>query len=250
MPRNRPYVHIIAGHDPSSGAGLSADIKTLEANKVYGLSVCTALTWQHESKLDAVEWISVAKILSALEILVEKYPLQWIKIGIVENIEVLGEIVSWIKGRNPIAQIILDPVFTASVGKAFHEQVEQEKWLHVFSHCHLITPNWEEMQLLFPEDDPIYSARSLGEQVIVYLKGGHNPDDPGRDYLFTGKKEYSFRPKGEHISPKHGSGCVLASAITANLARGYPLHKACLRAKGYTARFLSSHPSLLGYHNR
>ncbi|MEM7366978.1 MAG: hydroxymethylpyrimidine/phosphomethylpyrimidine kinase [Bacteroidota bacterium] len=250
MPNTRPYVYVIAGHDPSSGAGLTADIKTLEANKVYGLSVCSALTYQHESRFDEVEWISPDKIIRNLEILADKYPLNWIKIGIIEHVEVLQEILTWIKGKKAGAKVILDPVFRASAGGEFQSDTQAPLWRELLGECHLITPNWEEIQLLFPEKPPLEAARLLGQSTIVYLKGGHNSADPGTDYLFSKEKEFRFRPKGQGVSPKHGSGCVLASSITAQLARGFPLQKACLRAKRYTTSFLSSHPSLLGYHQR
>lgn len=250
MPYTRPYVYVIAGHDPSSGAGLTADLKTLEVNKVYGLSVCSGLTYQHESRFDAVDWVPLDRMLRGLEILAKKYPLDWVKIGIVEHVEVLQEIIEWIKTRNANTRIILDPVLKASAGTVFHSEDTFTRWRQIFEECHLITPNWEEIQQLFPGRDPVETARELGQSTIVYLKGGHHPEHPGRDLLFTGDKEYVFRSRVREVQPKHGSGCVLASAITAQLARGYPLHKACLRAKRYTTRFLTSHPSLLGYHQR
>ena len=99
------------------------------------------------------------------------------------------------------------------------------------------------------EKDEKKASQDLSKFCNVFLKGGHNENDLGRDFLFTTEgKEFSFRAKQKVEVGKHGSGCVLSSAIITNLARGYKLHRACLRAKQYTAEFLNSNKNLLGYH--
>ena len=83
----------------------------------------------------------------------------------------------------------------------------------------------------------------------MFLKGGHAEKKVGYDTLFLKEgKQFSFRPKTKNIFSKHGSGCVLSSALTANLAKGEDLQRACLKAKQYTERILSSNKTLLGYH--
>jgi hydroxymethylpyrimidine/phosphomethylpyrimidine kinase len=82
----------------------------------------------------------------------------------------------------------------------------------------------------------------------IFLKGGHHPEFPGRDYLWSGGKVWVLEGDAGEVYPKHGSGCVLASSLTANLALGYSLDKAAVRAKRYTARFLASNKTLLGWH--
>ena len=72
MPRTRPTVLSIAGYDPCGGAGLLADIKTFEANKVYGLGVISAITWQNESSFEKVEWLNPNKIISQIALLLKK----------------------------------------------------------------------------------------------------------------------------------------------------------------------------------
>ena len=248
MARHRPYVLSLAGLDPSGGAGLLADIKTMEAHRVYGLGVCTALTFQNDVQFEGLEWIPMHKITQQADLLFDRFTINCAKIGLVENGAVLGKLITYLKNRNPGIQLILDPILRASAGFTFHADTEGPLWQRILEQLTLITPNWNEMQQLVPEQAPLQGAASMSRHCAVLLKGGHHPQAPGRDYLFLGNRQYPFRPKGTRMVAKHGSGCVLSSAIAAHLAKGYALPRACLRAKAYTAKFLSSSPQLLGYH--
>ena len=249
MPRKRPHVLTVAGFDPSAGAGLLADIKTFESHKVYGLGACTALTVQNEDEFVSVEWIPKREILSQLEILLTRYKVEYVKIGLLQNLSLLESLVELLIDKEPRVKIIWDPILSASAGFEFHTDAFMPV-PELFSQLYMVTPNWKEMQALTSELDAMEAARNLSKRVHVYLKGGHREDDPGKDVLFTQEgKEYPFRSKGVIRGPKHGSGCVLSSSITAHLAKGFPLHRACLKAKTYTWHFLNSTPHLLGYHH-
>lgn len=266
MSEKRPYVLSIAGFDPSGGAGITADIKTFEANKVYGLGVCTALTFQNDENFEGVDWISFKKIIKQIEMFRKKYKINWIKIGLVESFDVLERLIWYLKEIFKDCKIIWDPILKASAGFPFHQNFEINKLEILAKNLFLITPNWDEVQKLYPGIEPLDGAKRLSSYCNVFLKGGHNIKAPGRDYLFlidlvnvsdknhletkNNKKfnQFSFRPKEIIKYSKHGSGCVLSAAITANLARGYNLHKACLISKDYITKFLLSSNSLLGYH--
>lgn len=81
MPEPRPYALSIAGFDPSGGAGLLADCKTLESNAVYGLGVCTALTVQNDVAFERVQWVSGADILDQARLLFARFTIEYVKIG-------------------------------------------------------------------------------------------------------------------------------------------------------------------------
>ena len=83
----------------------------------------------------------------------------------------------------------------------------------------------------------------------VLLKGGHNPNEMGVDYLYTEKDVHQLLPKTGKCYEKHGSGCVLSAAITANLALEQNLQMACENAKIYTEIYLLSNPTKLGFHH-
>lgn len=248
MPGSRVPVLSIAGYDPSGGAGLLADCKTFESHKVLGMGVCTALTYQNDREFDDIQWTKPEDILRQLEILNRQFQFKYIKIGLIENLEVLLQVIDYLIDVRPGSKVVLDPIFKASAGFDFHQGIAQEQFLAIAQKIYMLTPNWDEMQKIFPKKEVKKGAAYLSQYCKVYLKGGHNPAELGKDFLYHKDQVYPLNPKTKNPSPKHGSGCVLSSAITANLARDYPLLKACLKAKGYISKFLDSNPTLLGYH--
>jgi len=245
MPRVRKHVLVIGGFDPSGGAGVLADIKALEQHKVYGMAINTANTVQNDSEFLNVNWVDEKLVEDQLDILLKQYTFQYAKIGLVPSVGLLKK---WLDKLSHLdCKIIWDPVLKASAGFDFGHDAEEMK--SVLSRVFLLTPNWYEIKQIAGKDG-IEGAKELSEHCHVFLKGGHNEDDPGRDYLVTASGIQNFRSKIKTVSPKHGSGCVLASAITANLANDYNLSRSCLRAKQYVERFLTSNDTLLGYHKR
>ena len=167
----------------------------------------------------------------------------------IENLDVLNELIKALSTEHRALKIIWDPILKATAGFDFHNEINKKLLEEICKNIFLITPNMEEIRILMNENDELKAAQDLSSFCNVFLKGGHNENDLGRDFLFTTEgKEFSFRAKQKVEVGKHGSGCVLSSAIIANLARGYKLHRACLRAKQYTAEFLNSNKNLLGYH--
>lgn len=250
MERERPYVISLAGLDPSGGAGLLADIKTFESNRVYGLGVCTALTVQTDQHFLSVEWVPPNQVMEQARPLLNRFRPIYCKIGIVPDVQVLLKLVRSLHTLRPGIRIVLDPVLKASTGFAFHTGIEQTAWQQVLSYLYLLTPNYEEAQALGGHSDGQIAAARLSRHCAVLLKGGHRPEQTGWDTLYGPGEPlpYSLRPSRGTLYAKHGSGCVLASAITAQLALGHTLPVACANAKEYTEKYLASHSSLLGYH--
>ena len=247
--KKRPNILTIAGFDPSSGAGLTSDVKTFEQLKCYGFAVQTANTVQTDNEFMACHWIDVDIIKSQISALFNRFEIDVVKIGIVQDWSGLNEILEHVLGFNPKATIVLDPVIHASSNFQFHENntVDFER---VMGKITLVTPNYNEIKALFPEKDVEDTISHMQSVTNVLLKGGHRPEAIGRDELYMkGGKKFSFNPKLKNVSEKHGSGCVLSSAIAAHLAQGYPLLKACYRGKRYTEKFLCSSTSLLGNHS-
>jgi hydroxymethylpyrimidine/phosphomethylpyrimidine kinase len=247
MEEERPFLLSIAGFDPSGGAGILADIKTFENNKVYGLGVCSALTFQNDQEFEGVKWVEKEEILRQAEVLLKRFPVAWVKIGLIENFDVLQEIVTYLKNHNPDVKIIWDPILRASAGFAFHKDIDTDALHEICSNLLLITPNLEEMSKMIPDKSPEDGARALSQYSAVLLKGGHRSDNKATDILFVNGEETRFEHDKLNAS-KHGTGCVLSSAILTNLAKGYDLEDACKEGKEYVTDFLKSHNSLLGYH--
>lgn len=249
MGKVRPIVLSIAGLDPSGGAGLLADIKTFEANKVYGLGIASANTFQNDIEFLKVDWINLDKIIEQVELLKKRFEIKFIKIGLIENLETLDKLIEYLTSSILHPILIWDPILKASAGLEFHKSIDLTLLENICKKIYLITPNFPEAMKIGYADDAIANAKHLSKFCNVLLKGGHNEKDKGRDLLFLNEgKEFSFKPKTKEKVEKHGSGCVLSSAITANLAKGFKINRACLKAKDYTTSFLLSNKTLLGYH--
>ena len=244
----RPFALSIAGSDPSGGAGVIADCKTFEAHKVYGLSVITAITFQNEKEFDGLEWIGVESIQAQIKTLAKIYPIKVVKIGLIESLEVLDKVLQTIRDINPNAKVIWDPIISATAGFVFHANPIRQKFEEMCKKVFLVTPNIDEINILYPGEDPIIAGKQLAENCHVLLKGGHSEKEKGRDHLFENGKQWAFATKVIADFDKHGTGCVLSSAIAANLAKGNSLRTSCLRSKKYVSRFLQTNKTRLGYH--
>lgn len=249
MQQIRPYVMSLAGFDPSAGAGILADIKCFEHLQVYGFGVCTALTVQTDNEFLNSDWLDATRIIDQAAPLLHKFSVSACKIGLIQNLEVLLEVLAFLRLKSPEIKIVLDPVLRASAGYTFHD------WGHgllklvpVLKQLDLITPNYLEMQTLAGPANLHTAAREWTACCPVLLKGGHSEKNTGTDYLFEGNELHELKPGVSSVYQKHGSGCVLSAAITAQLARGLSLYNACAAAKKYIEQFLNSNPSLLGYH--
>ncbi|MGZ4033551.1 MAG: hydroxymethylpyrimidine/phosphomethylpyrimidine kinase [Bacteroidia bacterium] len=253
MFNSHPYVLSIAGFDPSGGAGVLADVKTFEQNGATGMGAISALTYQNDIEFEKVEWFTFSQIIGQVEVLQKRFQFEYIKIGLIENLEILLQLIDHIitnpksKIQNP--KIIWDPILKASAGFEFHTDVNKELLEKICKQIYLITPNIPEALQLGGLKSAEKNAEYLGQFCNVYLKGGHS-EKKGTDILFTTEgKQIEFLSDANNVFPKHGSGCVLSSAITAKLATGSNLERACKEAKKYTTDFLKSNESLLGSHS-
>ena len=250
METNRPIVLTIAGFDPSGGAGILADIKTFEQHKVYGLGINTAITLQTADQFLSISWETEEAILRALDTMLKHYSISAVKIGIVENCSRLKNIVQFIHQYNKEIKIIIDPVIKSSSGFNFwNETLDGTQLAALLSMAFLITPNYLEATQLLPAAEAKSAAQQLAQYCAVLLKGGHNTNEPGVDYLYQQQRCTSLQPSLKVVTAKHGSGCVLSAAIAANIALGNDLLTACTNAKIYIEQFLSSNNSLTGYHH-
>lgn len=248
MSENRPFVLSVAGFDPSGGAGVLADIKTFEQHQVTGFAITTANTIQTENKFLDIEWADLSFVIRSIESLFKSYKIKAVKIGIVPSLHYLNEILSTIKTLSPTTQIVWDPVLKSTTKFEFmiiEDRLELNKML---SKIDLITPNYNEMEVLFPGfiENEIGSKNEI--QTSILLKGGHNPSDIGTDRLFLENEIIDLFPSDKKCFEKHGSGCVLSSAIAANLALDQSKKEACKNAKTYIEKYLSSTSTLIGYH--
>jgi len=248
MLKNRPLALSIAGFDPIGGAGVLADIKTFEQHQVTGFAITTANTIQTENEFFEIEWTDLSFVIRSIETLFKSYNIQSVKIGIIPSLDYLNQILSVIKAVSPTTQIVWDPVLKSTTEFEFMNMKDQLDLNKMLSKIDLITPNYSETEILFPGfiSNQLWLKNEIPTSVL--LKGGHNPIEIGTDRLFLKDEIIDLLPSNKECFEKHGSGCVLSSAIASNLALNQTLTEACKNAKTYIEKFLSSNTTLIGYH--
>ncbi len=246
---SRPFVVSIAGFDPSAGAGVLADVKTFEQHQVYGFAISTANTIQTENEFVAIQWTDLDFVLQSVQTTFNSYDIKAVKIGIVPSLAFLKAVVFLIKKLSPETKIVWDTVLKSTTNFDFLIIENQNDLVDVLNELELITPNYDEIsQLSSKEINAETTAILLSKHCPVLLKGGHNPNEIGFDYLYLKNEHLKLAPKTTKIFDKHGSGCVLSSAITSHLALAQELKTACINAKIYIEAYLQSNPTKLGYH--
>lgn len=244
------YPLSIAGFDPCGGAGVLADCKVFNAHEQIGFSVNTSITYQHESEFDGVDWLSAEQIINQLKPLFRKYTIEFVKIGLIKDFKTLSIIIEFLKKENPSIYIIWDPILKASAGFNFHSEIQQKEFEKICHDLYLITPNWQEIETLYPSMNPEEAATHLSSYCAVLLKGGHHPSLQlkGTDYLYRYAKKKAYVPSKIINFEKHGSGCVLSAAIVSQLCLGNNLENSIEHAKIYMTNYLDSSENLLGIH--
>nr|WP_256625782.1 bifunctional hydroxymethylpyrimidine kinase/phosphomethylpyrimidine kinase [Selenomonas ruminantium] len=234
-----PTVLTIAGSDSSGGAGIQADLKTMLANGVYGMSAITALTAQNTQGVTAVAKTAPDFLAAQLDsVFTDIFPAA-IKTGMVFDSDLIDVIAA--KLRQYQAQnIVVDPVMVATSGaRLLNESAISSLKKKLLPLATVITPNLMEAEVLADmkiasHEDMVTAAHKLFEQYgcNVLCKGGHRLQDAD-DLLYTADGTQWL--KGEHVdNPNtHGTGCTLSSAIASNLAKGLPLFPAVQQAKAY-----------------
>ncbi|SDP29543.1 hydroxymethylpyrimidine kinase / phosphomethylpyrimidine kinase / thiamine-phosphate diphosphorylase [Selenomonas ruminantium] len=245
-----PAVLTIAGSDSSGGAGIQADLKTMLANGVYGMSAITALTAQNTTGVAAVAKTAPEILAAQLDsVFTDIFP-DAVKTGMVfdsDLIAVIADKLTHYQAKN----IVVDPVMVATSGARLLNEnaisALQEKLLPLAT---LITPNLLEAEVLadrkiHSHEDMVQAAQKLYDRYgcNVLCKGGHRLQDAD-DLLYTAEGAHWL--KAEHIdNPNtHGTGCTLSSAIASQLAKGETLPRAVEQAKAYITGALKANLNL------
>ena len=245
--KERPYVLTIGGFDPSGGAGVLADIKTMEALNVQGLAVLSARTIQTEDKFYDCLWERVSQIFSAVKILVERYPIKAVKIGIMPSAVPLMRIILYLHELLPNVPLVIDPVMRPSTSDYSFIGVITTNFMKLLTPNDLLTPNGIEFRALF---QPLFHRGDYPFDTNILVTGGHDAIGTSyvTDVLYTPQGKYELQtPRFE--GSKHGTGCIYSSAVASYLARGEKLLEACVLAQTYVAQYIASSSTLLGRHS-
>lgn len=218
----------IAGSDPSGGAGIQQDLRTIESLGCYGASVITALTTQNTLGVQSVMPVPADVVKSQLETVLSDLDVKAIKIGQIPSAEVAHVIAETLRQQFSI-DIVLDPVMISTSGRRLmSENAIDVVVSELFPLCTLITPNLPEMETLSALSG--FDARKYN----LLIKGGHAEGSEMADRLcLANGTERVYVTEKLESSNLHGTGCALSSAIAASLALGYSLEDAVARGKNY-----------------
>jgi hydroxymethylpyrimidine/phosphomethylpyrimidine kinase len=235
----------IAGSDPSGGAGIQLDLKTFQALGAYGMAIPAALTVQNSKGVFALFPVQSTAVKKQIDSLCRDIMPHAIKTGMLltkQNVEAVAAAVH----RFRIKNLVIDPVLKSSSGSTLLQPAAISSLRkQLIPRALIVTPNVPEAEVLArrsisTERDMDYAAGALLDMgpSYVLIKGGHKRG-PATDTLYGGKTVLSFstaRKKGMF----HGTGCLLSSAITVFIGRGYPVEKAVEKAKQFVDRMLKT----------
>ena len=243
-----PIALSIAGSDPSSGAGIQADLKTFSALGVYGATVITALTAQNTQSVAAIEAVSPAFVTAQIEAVCGDLAVAAVKIGMLGTREVV-EAVAIALERHALRNVVLDPVMVAGSGRELLARDAVDMLRRVLlPRASLVTPNLPEAAALLGEPQAQEEAqmRAQVEKLLrlgaraALLKGGHAGGSESVDFFADGRVELRLPAPRVETRNTHGTGCTLSAAIAAGLAKGLPLAEAVAQAKAYVTAAIAA----------
>ena len=244
-----PTCLTIAGSDSSGGAGIQADLKTMSALGVYGMSVITAVTAQNTCGVTGIQAITPDIVKAQLEAVFSDIACDAVKIGMLFSVETIAATIDMLDKYAP-RHIVLDPVLVSTSGHRLYgdDRLVDALKAGLFPRATLITPNTEEAALLsgiaiHSEPDMYRAGEVLLEMGCraVLIKGGHLMQQAMNDILFTsGNAPLLFSAEKVDTPNTHGTGCTLSSAIASYLALGKELKTAIALAKQYVHEGLTA----------
>jgi len=234
----------IAGTDPSGGAGIQADLKTMTMNGVFAMSAITALVAQNTTGVQEIVEMTPEFLGQQIDAVFEDIPPDAVKTGMVAScglIETIAERLRFYRAKN----IVVDPVMVATSGDPLLlPDAAGTLASQLIPYSRVITPNLPEAELLLGhkidgqsdfEDAARVLSGTCGGKVSVLLKAGHLDNAELTDYFYNAESGEMLRLTSPRVvtANTHGTGCTLSSAIAAMLALGYDLNDAVRGAKKY-----------------
>ena len=239
-----PIVLTIAGFDPSSGAGITADIKTIAAHECYGVSCITALTVQSTQGVSRVQPVEPEVIASTLEALVSDMEIAAVHIGMLGTAAVVQTVVDFLS-RAKLPHVVLDPILKSSSGADLLDfagsQLLMERLIPL---AEMITPNLAEASVL--TGLPVTNLDQMRAAAVkLHAMGAVNAVITGGDLekatdllSFTtsrGVDQEVFKSERLQSNSTHGTGCAFSTSLACHLAQGRGLPEAVLLSKAYVA---------------
>ncbi|MDP9405912.1 MAG: bifunctional hydroxymethylpyrimidine kinase/phosphomethylpyrimidine kinase [Actinomycetota bacterium] len=237
-----PRALTIAGSDSGGGAGIQADLKTFQELDVFGMTVLTALTAQNSVGVHGVHEVPPAFVRAQLDAVVGDIGVDVVKTGMLSSAPLVEAVADGIAAWG-LDRVVVDPVCASKHGDPLlrPDAVESLR-RRILPLATVVTPNLGEVAILTgvtvrtrADLRPAAEAvKALGPRWVL-VKGGHLEGDDAVDLLFDGQTEVTVTAPRSDTADTHGTGCTLASAIAAHLARGDDVVTAVRRAKDYVS---------------
>lgn len=241
-----PVVLAVGGSDPSGGAGIQADLKTLHQHGIYGAAAITLLTVQSTRGVERVEVVEAGLVAEQIDAVLGDLPVRVIKTGALGSDAIVREIGARIGSRG----LVCDPVLRATSGAALAADAAVLK-TQLLPRTTVVTPNAAEASALTGiAVTDVASARTAAVALVgmgaavALVKGGHLGGERATDVLCIGGACFELSEARLETRAGHGTGCVLASSIAARLARGESMLDAVRGAKSFVHDALASAPPL------
>ncbi|WP_424016527.1 bifunctional hydroxymethylpyrimidine kinase/phosphomethylpyrimidine kinase [Halorientalis pallida] len=235
-PESRPVALTVAGSDSGGGAGIQADLKTMEACGAFGTSAITSVTAQNTRGVEGTHLLPTAEIEAQLDAVLDDFDVGAVKTGMLGTAEVVETVTTY---ADRLPNLVVDPVMVAASGDRLLEPEAEAAYEDLIGTATLVTPNADEAAVLTGiEPETEEEMRAVGEQLrdlgatAALVKGGHvefaddDRADEVVDVLVTEETVETFRHPRVETDATHGSGCTLSSAIAAHLAHGADLSAA------------------------
>ncbi|MAL99977.1 bifunctional hydroxymethylpyrimidine kinase/phosphomethylpyrimidine kinase [Hydrocarboniclastica marina] len=232
-----PTVLVLSGLDPSGGAGIQADIQAITALGAHPLPVVTCLTVQDTRNVYDSVAVDTDLLRRQLMCLREDIQVDAIKLGALGSAAIVDLLVDFLRSQPP-CPLVLDPVIKAAGGGELADNALVARMRQkLFPRATVITPNGPELSILGDDEDPQRAAMKLldGGCPAVLATGGHGEDPLITNRLYTrnaAPKDWKLKRNGGEY---HGSGCTLAAALSAGLARRQSLSDAIENAQSYVS---------------
>lgn len=257
---SKPIVWSIAGSDSGGGAGIQADLHTMQDFGVHGCTAITALTAQNSLGVKAIDYCSKEVFKAQLDALQEDLPAAVIKLGMLGHSDIIEVLADFLKNYRGF--VVCDPVFLTTTRAKLMENSAKSHYIEkILPFADLITPNLAEASVLTGKE--IASLESIVEGAkqiaamtgkAVLIKGGHGTNQFSHDYFLDQDRSYWITHQRLMNCNTHGTGCTLSSAIASCLACGYTLHDAIILARMYVHKGirlgqpLGKGPGPVGHH--
>ena len=242
MSKQYKRVLTIAGSDPSGGAGIQADIKTISACGCYAMSAITAVVDENTFEVKGVHPVPASFVRGQIESVLSDIGADAVKIGMLHSSELILAVKEALTPYN-IRNIVLDPVMVATAGNDLLKQEAVRTLQHeLIPLTRIITPNIPEAEVLSGQkigskEDMLAVIKSLScnNTISVLLKAGHLSDNELTDIFYNAETREILELKALRIASQntHGTGCTLSSAVASFLAHGFSLDDSVRKAKKY-----------------